>query len=78
MKHHERLIFLIGLIILLLCFGAVSAKDSNTLVADTGFRVGTDGFSFENYGSQVCSSGYSMWGGDCYKVENLTSAEMVR
>ena len=78
MKHHERLIILTGLFILLLCFGAVSAKDSNTLVADTGFRVGTDGFSFENYGSQVCSSGYSMWGGDCYKVENLTSAEMVR
>ena len=47
MKHHERLIILTGLFILLLCFGAVSAKDSNTLVADTGFRVGTDGFSFD-------------------------------
>ncbi len=56
---------------------AVSAKD--TLVADTGFRVGKDGFGFENYGSQVCSSGYSMFGGaDCYRVQNLTSEEMVR
>ena len=77
MKHHERFFLVICLIAVLLCSQAVSAKD--TLVADTGFRVGKDGFGFENYGSQVCSSGYSMWGGsDCYRVENLTSAEMVR
>lgn len=76
MKQNERIILLISLLFLLLCAQTVSAK--NELVADTGFRVGTDGFSFENYGSQVCSSGYTMWGGDCYKVENLTSREMVR
>ena len=77
MKHRERFLIFISLLMVLLVSQAVSAKD--TLVADTGFRVGTDGFGFENYGSQVCSGGYSMWGGgDCYKVENLTSAEMVR
>ena len=62
---------------ILLLTGAVAAKD--TLIADTGFRVETDGFSFENYGAQVCANGYSMFGGSgCYRVENLTSAEMVR
>ena len=77
MKYRRHITLLICLLAVLLCSQAVSAKD--TLIADTGFRVGKDGFGFENYGSQVCSGGYSMWGGgDCYKVENLTSAEMVR
>ncbi|MBQ6503834.1 MAG: PT domain-containing protein [Flexilinea sp.] len=74
-KTHLALIFL--MILSFFMTQTVSAKD--ILVADTGFRVGKDGFGFENYGSQVCSSGYSMFGGsDCYRVQNLTSAEMVR
>ena len=78
MKLRARFIFLLCLIAVLVCSHAVSAAD-NSLIADTGFRVGKDGFSFENYGAQVCSSGYSMWGAtDCYRVENLTSEEMVR
>ncbi len=77
MKHRELFILLICLITVFSLSQTVSAKD--TLVADTGFRVGKDGFGFENYGSQVCSGGNgSMWGGNCYRVENLTSAEMVR
>lgn len=77
MKNRKQYIGLILLFAILFIFQSVSAKD--TLVADTGFRVGTDGFSFENYGSQVCSSS-GMWGygSDCYRVTNLTSAEMVR
>ena len=77
MKYRVLFILMLCLITILSLAQIVSAKD--TLVADTGFRVGKDGFGFENYGSQVCSGGYSMWGGgDCYRVENLTSAEMVR
>ncbi len=77
MKHRAHFILLLCLIAVLLCAQTISAD--NSLIADTGFRVGKDGFSFENYGSQVCSSGYSMWGSsDCYRVENLTAAEMVR
>ncbi len=40
---------------------------------DTGFRPGSDGFSFENYGGQVCSNFWS-----CNTVQNLTSVEMRR
>ncbi len=77
MKNRERIIFIILLFAVFIFFQTVSAKD--TLVADTGFRVGKDGFGFENYGSQVCSGGSGMWGGsNCFRVENLTSAEMVR
>ena len=77
MKLRTRFVFLLCLITVLFCLQSVSAE--NSLIADTGFRVGKDGFSFENYGSQVCSSGNGMWGGsDCYRVVNLTSEEMVR
>ena len=76
MKNKERIILIVLMITVFFIFGSVSAKD--TLVADTGFRVGKDGFSFENYGSEVCSGGSVWGGGTCYRVENLTSAEMVR
>ena len=77
MKNRYQLILLTLLLTVLFLFQTAAAKD--TIVADTGFRVGKDGFSFENYGSQVCSSN-SYWGtgSDCFKVVNLTSAEMVR
>lgn len=71
---------------LIFVLAAVSgAGAENKLIADTGFRVGTDGFGFENYGAQVCEGGSaanyffpSNSSGSCYKVTNLTSAEMVR
>ena len=71
-----RILLLLLMTALLGLFQAVSAKDN--LIADTGFRVGRDGFSFENYGAQVCSGG-SIWGGsNCTRPVNLTSREMVR
>ncbi|MBQ6342485.1 MAG: hypothetical protein IJI41_05125 [Anaerolineaceae bacterium] len=77
MNKLKQSILLLILLTTLVMFQTASAKDK--LVADTGFRVEKDGFSFENYGSQVCSSS-GMWGygSDCFRVVNLTSAEMVR
>ena len=77
MKKLKQITLLLLLLTTLVMFRTAFAKDK--LVADTGFRVEKDGFSFENYGSQVCSSN-GMWGygSDCYRVQNLTSAEMVR
>ena len=50
MKLRTRFVFLLCLITALFCLQSVSAE--NSLIADTGFRVGKDGFGFENYGAQ--------------------------
>ena len=77
MKNRNCIILFLLALVILFTFQIAAAKDK--LIADTGFRVGKDGFSFENYGSQVCTSN-SMWGygSECFRVVNLTSAEMVR
>lgn len=83
MKRAVLITVLIALIACVSVFAEPEAK-KNELVADTGFRVETDGFGFENYGSQVCEGGssYSYFfpsgSGSCYKVTNLTTEEMVR
>ena len=69
MKNKTVFAILLNLAILISC-RAVFAVDYDV---DTGFRPGSDGFSFENYGSQVCSSYWS-----CDQVQNLTSVEMRR
>ncbi len=72
MKKHI-LILCLACLLTLSAFAGVTA--ANTITADSGFRVTRDGFSFENYGSQVCT-GNSYF--NCYEVQNLTEAEMVR
>ena len=67
------LILCIACLLALAAFTGVMAKD--TITADSGFRVTTDGFGFENYGSEVCLDNFY---GNCFKVQNLTAAEMQR
>ncbi len=69
----RALILCIACLLALAAFTGVMAKD--TITADSGFRVGTDGFGFENYGQEVCLDNFY---GNCFKVQNLTAAEMVR
>ncbi len=66
----KSLFICLAFAILLFTFGSGLAAEYDV---DTGFRPGTDGFSFPNYGSRVCSSYWA-----CTPVQNLTAAEMHR
>lgn len=54
-----------GLALVVFCVAFGGGARAGTIVADSGFRPDTDGFSFENYGNE---NGYA----------NLNAAEMVR
>src|SRR5260221_8804484 len=69
MSHFRRITFH-SILILLVMLAFVSGRTSVSAqqgqpVADNGFRPGTDGFSFENYGNEAIQ-------------HNLTAAEMRR
>ncbi len=61
------------LLILFVSLIAVQTVFAVTYDFDTGFRPETDGFSFPNYGNQICNG---FW--DCTRPQNLTSVEMRR
>ena len=68
--RRKNIIYLVFSLIFVFNITTVLAKEYDV---DTGFRPDSDGFGFENYGSQLCSGFWS-----CYDVENLTSVEMRR